>query len=211
MSEARLEDHLIVFYLQQELRPQKLAELRGLGEIGHEEFRLRTRARSSRRPILVYGSLATAAFVLLLGAFYLGRFPSGPLSGNLTTDPLARSIGKEIAMNHKKQLPIEFSAEDYAGLQLQMNKLDFALAPPSSPATSELHVIGARYCSIQGQLAAQIRLRDSAGRVYTLYETKLTDKLREVGGEVRTEGIRILLWRETGVFCGLAVNEPQSE
>jgi hypothetical protein len=161
--------------------------------------------------MLVYGGAAAAALALLVGAFFLGRLPSGLLSGDLTTDPLARSIGREIAMNHKKQLPLEFSAGDYAGLQLQMNKLDFALAPPSSPATSEMHVIGARYCSIQGQLAAQIRLRDTTGRVYTLYETRLTDKLREVGGEVKAEGVRVRLWKENGVFCGLAVNEPQSE
>ena len=99
---------------------------------------------------------------------------------------------------------------DYAGLQSQMSKLDFAPAPPSSPAGSSLHVVGARYCSIQGQLAAQIRARDPAGLVYTLYETKLTDKLRGVTGEVKADGVRIRLWSENGLFYGLAVNESQS-
>jgi hypothetical protein len=114
-------------------------------------------------------------------------------------------------MNHKKQLEIEFSAADYAGLQPQMSKLDFALAPPSSAVAAPLHVVGARYCSIQGQLAAQIRVRDPAGLVYTLYETKLTDKLSPVAGEVKADGVRIRLWKENGLFYGLAVNEPRSE
>jgi hypothetical protein len=113
-------------------------------------------------------------------------------------------------MNHKKQLDMEFLAEDYSTLQAQMSRLDFALAPPSNLAASSLHVVGARYCSIQGQLAAQIRARDPAGFVYTLYETKLTDKLRAVAVEVKTDGVRIRLWRENGLFYGLAVNESQS-
>ncbi|HJY84533.1 MAG TPA: hypothetical protein VKK81_26060 [Candidatus Binatia bacterium] len=213
MIEEQLEAHLIDFYHRQELSPQKLIALRALGEDrgrSHEKARLHPPALSNWRQMLVHGGVAAAVLGLLLGVFYLGTFPRSPLPGHLSADPLARSIGREIAMNHKKQLPMEFSAMDYAGLQSQMSKLDFAPAPPSSPAGSSLHVVGARYCSIQGQLAAQIRARDQAGLVYTLYETKLTNKLRGVTGEVKADGVRIRLWSENGLFYGLAVNESQS-
>jgi anti-sigma factor RsiW len=213
MIERRLEDHLTDFYRCQELSPQKLLELRALGEnrrISRKKATVHAPLLWSRPRVLLHRRVAAAAFLLLLGAFYLGRIFRPASLGVLTADALARSIGSEIAMNHRKQLNLEFSAGDYATLQAQMSKLDFALAPPSNPAASSLHVVGARYCSIQGQLAAQIRARDPAGTVYTLYETKLTDKLRTVAGEVKAEGVRIRLWSEKGLFYGLAVNESQS-
>lgn len=213
MIEMRLEDHLTDFYNRQELRPQKLTELRSLTEgwgTTHEKATVGLTALWSWSRTLSGGRVAAVVFLLLLGAFYLGRIWRLTLPGEMRGGVLAQSIGREIAMNHRKQLNLEFSARDYATLQAQMGKLDFALAPPSNPAASSLHVVGARYCSIQGQLAAQIRARDLAGTVYTLYETKLTDRLRAVAGEVEAEGVRIRLWSENGLFYGLAVNESQS-
>jgi len=213
MIDQRLEDHLTDFYHRQELRPQKLTELRALREdrrTSREKASVHAPVLWSWLQVLLHGRVATAVFLLLLGAFYLGRISYLGTRGGPTPDALARSISREIAMNHKKQLDMEFLAEDYATLQAQMSKLDFALAPPGNPAASSLHVVGARYCSIQGQLAAQIRARDPAGFVYTLYETKLTDKLRAVAVEVKADGVRIRLWSENGLFYGLAVNESQS-
>ncbi len=214
MIEKLLEDHLTDFYHRQDLRPQKMAELLALGEnrwVRREKASVRTPPPWRWHQMLVHGRVAAAVFLLLLGAFYLGRISRPAAPGELTDNVLARSIGREIAMNHKKQLDMEFSAADYAGLRPQMAKLDFALAPPSNSTAAPLHVVGARYCSIQGQLAAQIRVRDSAGTVYTLYETKLTDRLNAVSGEVKMEGVRTRLWREDGMFFGLAVSERQSE
>src|SRR5262249_17805850 len=123
MIEEQLEAHLIDFYHRQELSPQKLIALRALGEDrgrSHEKALLHPPALSNWRQVLVHGGVAGAVLGLLLGVFYLGTFPRSPLPGHLSADPLARSIGREIAMNHKKQLPMEFSAMDYAGLQSQM-------------------------------------------------------------------------------------------
>jgi hypothetical protein len=214
MIEKRLEDHLTEFYHRQDLRPQKLTELRALSRdrrMSREKPTVHGPVVWSWPKVLLHGRLAAAVVLLLLGLFYLGRSSRPAPRGELTADVLAQSIGREVAMNHKKQLDLEFSGRDYAALEAQMSKLDFALATPSSPTTSQLHVVGARYCSIQGQLAAQIRLRDPAGLAYTLYETRLTNKLHAVAGEVKTEDVRIRLWSEKGLFYGLAVNEPQSE
>lgn len=212
MIQTRLEDHLTNFYNRQELRSQKLTELRSLAEgwrTTREKPAMGAAPLWSWPRMLSAGRVAPVVFLLLLGAFYLGRNWRPMLPGEMSGGILAQSVSREIAMNHRKQLNLEFSARDYAALQAQMGKLDFALAPPSNPAASSLHVVGARYCSIQGQLAAQIRVRDSAGTVYTLYETRLTDKLRAVSGEVKTEGVGIRLWSEEGLFYGLAVNHSR--
>lgn len=214
MITKHLEDHLADFYHRQELRPEKLAELRLLAEgwrATREKAGVDATAHWRGRRMLSVGGVAAVLFLLALGAFYLGRVLRRAPSDELTASALARSIGREIAMNHRKQLELEFLARDYVTLQIQMSKLDFALAPPSKGVTVPLNIAGARYCSIQGQLAAQIRARDPAGLVYTLYETKLTDKLRGAAGEVKSEGVEIRLWSEHGLFYGLAVNEPQSE
>ncbi len=215
MNEMSVEEHLKDFYRHQELRREKLDELRALGD---EKSPRRERENADEtaswtwRQFVVHRRLVATIALLLIGAFVLGRISHPAASGDLNDAALARAIGREIAMNHKKQLNLEFAAADYASLQPQMSKLDFALAPPEDPAAARLQVIGARYCSIQGQLAAQIRARDRAGQVYTLYQTKLNDKLRSAtSGELKAEGVRIRLWRENGLFYGLAVNWPQSE
>ncbi len=215
MNEMSVEEHLQDFYSHQQLRPEKLAELRALGD---ETSPRRGRENAdetaswTRRQFVVHRRLLAAIALLLIGAFVLGRISHPASSGDLNNAVLARAIGREIAMNHKKQLNLEFAAADYASLQPQMSKLDFALAPPEDPAVAQLQVIGARYCSIQGQLAAQIRAHDRAGLVYTLYQTKLNDKLRSAtSSELKAEGVRIRLWKEKGLFYGLAVNWPQSE
>src|SRR5712692_8832456 len=117
MIEKRLEEHLTDFYHGQELRPQKLAELLALGEnrwTRREMARVRTPAPWSWHRMFVHGRVAAAVSLLLLGAFYLGRTSRPAVPGELTDDVLARSIGREIAMNHKKQLDMEVSAGDYA-------------------------------------------------------------------------------------------------
>ena len=112
---------------------------------------------------------------------------------------------QEIALNHKKQLREEFVASDFNGLRDQMGKLDFTLAEPDRLRSLGLRVIGARYCSIQGHLAAQIQLSGAQGRRYTLYQTHVTDQVKPGFEQATTvEDIEIVQWREGALFFGLA-------
>lgn len=86
-----------------------------------------------------------------------------------------------------------------------MSKLDFVLTAPQQLPNTQLSVVGARYCSIQGHLAAQIKLEDSQGKHYTLYERSLIDTPTLPNqSEYRVDGIRVQAWREAGLFFGLA-------
>jgi len=86
-----------------------------------------------------------------------------------------------------------------------MSKLDFVLTAPQQLPNTQLGVVGARYCSIQGHLAAQIKLEDSQGKHYTLYERSLIDTPTLPNqSEYMVDGIRVQAWREAGLFFGLA-------
>ena len=158
----------------------------------------------SRRSLLRIAAAAGLAAALALAAFGL-RERSGP---GTAPDALAGAIAGEISLNHLKNLSVEFAAGRYAELAGRMDKLDFRVVRPAAGGHRWLRVLGARYCSIQGQIAAQIKLEDARGRTLTLYETRFTQALESVGpGVQRRDGIRIEIWREGDVLFGLASPE----
>ncbi len=63
-----------------------------------------------------------------------------------------------------------------------------------------------RYCSIQAQLAAQLKLRHRpTGRLTTLYVTELTPGLKALPGVRRLfEDVTIEIWRQNGLLYVLA-------
>lgn len=131
------------------------------------------------------------------------------LFGGLAESPQEWSIraAQEIVLNHNKQLREEVVARDYPTLQIQMSKLDFNLAAPIRLAALKLDMVGARYCSIQGHLAAQIMLRDANGRRYTLYQTPASSARTGVPDYASVvEGVSVRQWIEGGVFFGLATS-----
>ena len=67
-------------------------------------------------------------------------------------------------------------------------------------------LLGGRYCSIQGGIAAQFKLRDrESGAVRTLYATKLTPALAGIAESNSIHGdLAISLWQDDGIFYGLA-------
>lgn len=128
-------------------------------------------------------------------------------SSGFAESPQAWSIraAQEIVLNHNNQLREEVVARDYPTLQIQMSKLDFMLAAPLRLAEFKLDIVGARYCSIQGHLAAQIKLRDANGRRYTLYQTPASATRAGIRDyESVVEGVSVRQWIEGGVFFGLA-------
>ncbi len=117
----------------------------------------------------------------------------------------AQRVLAEIALNHGKQLGVEVASADFAEVSTAMDRLDFPLRPPVSIRGS-FDLVGGRYCSIQGALAAQLKLRDRKdGAVHTLYATALTPELADIADRAVTyEGIPIRLWSDGTIFFGLA-------
>ncbi len=209
MSRERLDGHLRRYYGSQQLDATTLERLKQLAQVETraEVPESSTHGSQGRRRFasrLLGATTAVAALVLL--TFVLPALRSDPVA---RPEALAGSIAREIALNHVKNLTVEFPAEGYPGLREQMGKLDFSLrSPEHTGGGGAFRVIGGRYCSIQGQLAAQIKLEDGAGRLLTLYQTDFSEDFEGLSMQQRElEGIQIRIWREGDLLFGLAASE----
>ena len=208
MSREHMDDHLRRYYGSRQLDATTLERLKHLAL-------LETRAEAPESPGSGYtgrrriasrvaGVAAAAAALILLPLVFPGLRGAG-VEG---PEALAGSILREIALNHSKNLTVEFSADGYPGLREQMGKLDFSLRPPRRLSGGGFQMLGGRYCSIQGRLAAQIKLEDEAGRVLTLYQTDFSEDFEGLSEQRRElDGIQIRIWREGGLLFGLAGSE----
>ena len=156
-----------------------------------EELAALPAPRGRRRWLtLIAASVALAAGALLL-------IPTGP--------DRALAVVEEIALNHTKDLAAEYVAASYAEVDRQMQKLDFRAVEPRRLRNAGFTLTGARYCSLQGCIAAQVKLTDAAGRKHTLYEVRDGAAFRGIDeAEHRRGGLRIRLWREGDLLLGLA-------
>jgi len=117
---------------------------------------------------------------------------------DLTRSDLTGTIGEEIATNHRRDLDPEFRTSDLAMIANHMDRLDFDLRTAESIAQRDLHIVGARYCSVQGRVAAQLRLADGG----TLYVVRAFGRVRE--GTQPHDDVLVELWREGDLLIGLA-------
>ncbi len=205
MPEQRLDEHLRRYYADKKPSAQCIDRLAALAESTQtaessspETPSAALPATKTRHATPVYLAVAASLLLVLLGS---GVFL---LQKNDGTDP-SWLVAKEIAVNHNKHLAIEFPTGDYHELDRLMDKLDFSSVISKRLAPGEYRLLGGRYCSIQGQLALQLKLQDRAGNLYTLYQAPLNKILTGIRqGEQFIDGLRITLWREAGLLLGLA-------
>lgn len=150
-----------------------------------------------------YLRIAAVAATLMVGFGFLHLY--------LTERDTATRVLAEIAMNHKKQLAVEVTTDNFVDIGRALERLEFPVPRPAR-LLEGFDLLGGRYCSIHGNLAAQLKLRDpNSGSVHTLYVTGLTSGLADVAdGTAVHDGVEITLWHEEGVFFGLASDAPGS-
>ena len=178
-----LKQQLKAHYLQQQLSSAQLQQLAGLT------------AKSNRH----YASaiMAVAASAIFALGLYLFNFNSPDFS----------NITREIAYNHNSKMQMEVLSPALHDVKGRLNRLGFNLVSSSKLAREKLHLIGGRYCNINGKIAAQMKLQHpDTKKVYTFYQAKMpadiTDNFEEI--EVLIDGVKVRLWREKGLLMGLA-------
>ena len=139
----------------------------------------------------------------MLGVVIVGVGVSMRMAGSM--DERGERTLREVAMNHATRLSFEFEGESLAALDTSMNQLPFALSEPSR-LPEDLEVLGSRYCSLSGQLAAHVKLREGkTGRPLSLFVTNSATTLNQLDGESGyVDGIEVELFYEGGLFYALA-------
>lgn len=140
---------------------------------------------------------AVLAVVFSLSAIFL----SSP------DDRLTESVALEVLKNHEKQLEPETTATTFQDIQVALPRLSFTLAPENPALLGDWQPTGGRYCSLSGELAAQISLQNSRGEGATLYIAPLTPTLARVDSCVRHyDGAEVHFWRDAHRLFAMAAS-----
>lgn len=179
-----LEDKIKDYYSSKTLSEEKAGLLLGGKKQGKNSFH-------------IYGIIA-ASIVLLVVLF-------GGLN-NFRRSSLEMNVVKEIAMNHNKQLAVEYSADNLKELGEKLAKLDFLLLDADSELAGKYELLGGRYCSIQGNLAAQLKIQNNENnKIETLYISGLNPELDKIKPtDTDFDGVNIKIWKHNGLLFGAA-------
>lgn len=196
MKDNKLEQEIKRYYLGHNISPETREELLELThKAKNKKKESQTRWYSSKANLAMVASFTAILFTAIQFA-YIFKSPE--------SDLILR-VAQEVALNHNKHLATEFDADNYIDLSTIMDKLDFDLKAPQRISVASFDVLGARYCSIQGQIAGQIKLQDNAGEILTLYVTKSNDALATLHNRVQErDSLLINNWQEDALFFSLA-------
>ena len=201
MSKETIDQGVKSYYMQQTLSPEVLARLEAMTEQANEAEHVTPPAVAKTSLWRSGKYLALAAsliFSLIIGIQFGGLYQEKP------ADLLSR-VAQEVALNHNKQLSSDYISDSYTHLALVMDKLDFNLIAPTALQDAGYQLLGARYCSIQGNIAAQLKLRNQQGEMMTLYVSRLNDTLTELQHKEQSrEQLLIRNWYEGELFYSLA-------
>lgn len=181
----KLEDNLKNYYLAKSLPKEKVDLLLSNSKL--------------KRTSMSFGKVTIAAILILGLVFTFYSYQNNSLE---------MRIIKEVAMNHNKQLAVEFAANDLSSLQSQLDKLDFSIILAQSLISDSYRLVGGRYCSIQGNLAAQLKVENTKkNRIETLYITNLSSDLIKIRStDMSYNGANIKVWKNGGLLYAIASN-----
>ena len=170
------------YYHQQRLSSSQIDDLQNLTKEKHTHWSV---------------SLGLVASGLLAGVFYW-----------LTLTGLDYDkISTEIAYNHNSQMEMEVFSESIDVVQTHLNRLGFSLIDSEYFSADQWQLVGGRYCSIGGKIAAQLKIKNlETLKIYTFYQAMLPDQIFNTVRETDTEvdGVNVKLWQEKGLLMGLA-------
>lgn len=203
MKNASFKNLISRYYAEQEISEtrlqtlldiQKIEDLNSEG-INNKRFYLRNYFSIPRWSSL---ALVTLSLFLMISVWII--------SENTYRD-IEVDIAKEITLNHHKELQPDYFDTNVNNLQIKMPKLDFKIINSEKLNLLSAKLLGARYCSIQGNIAAQLKYLGADNKKITIYQTRV-DHLSKIitPGEYYKDNVKIKLWVEDNVLFGLAQN-----
>ncbi|HMC22147.1 MAG TPA: hypothetical protein VKL19_09895 [Thermoanaerobaculia bacterium] len=185
MESRKIDDQIRSYYAQQRPPAEISARIKQMIRVG---------APPSRRRVL-YGTIAAAIAVVVAATLWWGQTPQA----------ISAAVARQAAIGHNEKAELEFRVRQCAELQSRMKSLDFTPVEPAMMQEMHMHIVGARYATLAGEIAAQIVYVDEHGVPCTLYEVRPAEKLsRIVSGDHQVDGLRISMWKEKGLVMVLA-------
>lgn len=115
---------------------------------------------------------------------------------------VALDYAREVALNHEKALSSDIESNSILELNEQMTKLDFSMILPDQ-ISSKYTLKGARYCSINFHIAAQLKIEDTSGAISTLYLFKKMEDF-PIDQKIILKDTEITLWDNENLVYALA-------
>lgn len=121
-------------------------------------------------------------------------------------------IVNEVLTNHFAIKPLDLKSQSLQHIAGHFKRLDF-VPYLSSQLNQKLNPMGGRYCTLQGNIALQVRLTDAAGDSVTYYQARYQSEHygplpdadhNEAPYVVLQRGIEISMWQEKGTINVLA-------
>lgn len=124
-------------------------------------------------------------------------------NGGVSAERTERTL-KEVSMNHSTRLDLEFENPSIDIIGEQMVLLPFDVSLPDTVA-AHYKVKGARYCSLNGQLAAHIELTHPVTmEKLSVFMTRAADELDAIdSSDKNVDGVNVRIWRESGLIYAM--------
>jgi len=191
MDTQKIDDQIRDYYAAQRPSADAVVRLKQLIAAG----------APAARPSRLKWMSAAAALLVIAGALVW----SGGRRIFQSPQRLAAEVARQAAQGHNKKQELEFRVHECAELRARMKSLDFAPVEPAMMRDMKMHVVGARYTTLAGEIAAQIVYVDANGVPCTLYEARPVDRLARLApGEHEIDGLHIDVWKEKGLVMVLA-------
>ena len=151
------------------------------------------------------GGFAWATAALLLLSVSVGVHEYGT-----HTERTYRTLN-EAALNHSTRLQLEFESGSIVEIDENMSQLPFKVQLPEK-FSRQYSVLGARYCTINGELAAHVKFIDrETDKQVSLFMTRSVDDLQDINAaSEQVDGVNVTLWNESGLFYAMASRPPNN-
>ncbi|MEM9157598.1 MAG: hypothetical protein AAGB46_01010 [Verrucomicrobiota bacterium] len=195
MEEKRLDDEVKKYFEAQQLSGDMVAKILKQGLEEKEKG-----ASSARKWWLTWVPVAAAAAIVMAFAFQLGQ--------SHDQDDYTYDVAGQIAMRHESTAPLDVESASYEGVQEGLNKLGFSVTPEKKGSLlAAYEVIGARYCRLEGQSGAHMRVKNRVtGAICTLYVASLKGSLKDLEGSdahLDLEAHEVDMWEDGGRLFAL--------
>ncbi len=121
---------------------------------------------------------------------------------------LSQRIVQEVTYNHNKRMTMEIKSASLTEIQNYLSRLDFSLIQSNQLATTHWLIMGARYCSLLGKTAVQIKIKKiDSDQLFTLYQVPLSDEMKKAKltkYHTIQKGTEVSYWIEDGLMLALA-------